>query len=49
MTTEASRTGFSLGTAFEQYEDVFISPEIATYYEKLDTDVNASKSLKKQQ
>ena len=46
---DSSRTGFSLGTAFEQYEDVFISPEIATYYEKLDTDVNASKSLKKQQ
>ena len=37
------KTGFSLGTTFEQYEDIFISPDLSTYYESLSTNDNASK------
>ena len=46
---DSSKTGFSLGTTFEQYEDIFISPEISTYYESLSTNDNASKALKQQE
>jgi outer membrane protein insertion porin family len=52
MTTfgyDSTKTGFSLGTTFEQYEDIFISPDLATYYESLSTDDNASKALKQQE
>ena len=46
---DSSKTGFSLGTTFEQYEDIFISPELSTYYESLSTNDNASKALKQQE
>jgi len=46
---DSSKTGFSLGTTFEQYEDIFISPELSTYYESLSTDDNASDALKQQE
>ena len=46
---DSSKTGFSLGTTFEQYEDIFISPELSTYYESLSTNDNASESLKNQE
>ncbi len=46
---DSSKTGFSFGTTFEQYEDIYISPEISTYYESLSTNDNASKSLKQQE
>ena len=52
MTTfgyDSSKTGFSLGTTFEQYEDIFISPELSTYYESLSTNDNASNALKQQE
>jgi len=52
MTTfgyDSTKTGFSLGTTFEQYEDIFISPDISTYYESLSTNDNASDSLKQQE
>ena len=45
---DATKTGFNLGTQFEQYEDVFISPSISTYYESLDTSTDASSTLRKQ-
>ena len=45
---ESSITGFAFGTAFEQWDDIFISPEIATYYEEITTANNASAQLKKQ-
>ena len=32
-----SETGFSLGTTFEQYENVFFSPELALTLEDLET------------
>ena len=46
---DSSKTGFSLGTTFEQYEDIFISPDLSTYYESLSTNDNASKGLKEQE
>jgi outer membrane protein insertion porin family len=52
MTTfgyDSNKTGFSLGSTFEQYEDIFISPELSTYYESLSTNDNASKALKQQE
>jgi len=52
MTTfgyDSSKTGFSLGTTFEQYEDIYISPDLSTYYESLSTNDNASEALKQQE
>jgi outer membrane protein insertion porin family len=46
---DSSKTGFSLGTTFEQYEDIFISPDLSTYYESLSTNDNASNALKQQE
>jgi outer membrane protein insertion porin family len=46
---DSTRTGFSLGTTFEQYENIFISPDLSTYYESLSTNDNASKALKQQE
>lgn len=45
---KSSRTGFSLGTKYEQYNDFYLSPSISTYYEVIDTSANASDSKKKQ-
>ena len=44
-----SRTGFKLGTGFEQYEDLFINFDISAYYEKLSTSDAASAQKKKQE
>jgi outer membrane protein insertion porin family len=44
-----SRTGGSIGTYYEQYEDFFFSPSLEIYVEKLKTDLNASTTLKKQE
>ena len=46
---ETGKTGFSLGSAWEQYDNVIFSPTISTYYEKLDTNQSASANLKKQE
>ena len=45
---ETTKTGFSLGTSFEQYENTFIRPSISTYIEDLTTTSTASTNLKKQ-
>jgi len=42
-------TGFSLGTTYEQYENLFFSPEISMAIEDLTTDSTASSQLKKQE
>ena len=42
-------TGFSLGTSYEQYKDIFFSPTISNYYEKITTTSKASASKKKQE
>ena len=46
---KSTNAGFSLGTGFEQYDDVFFKPTIRTTYEELTTNSTASKNLKKQQ
>ena len=45
---KTSNLGFSLGTSFEQYENLFFKPTIQTNYEKLETTSTATSSLKKQ-
>ena len=45
---ESSKTGFSIGTGFEQYENVYFTPRISNYIEDLTTNSKASNSLKKQ-
>ena len=42
-------TGFSLGTSYEQYENLFFSPEISISLEDLKTNSTASSQLKKQE
>ena len=45
---ESKKTGFSLGTSVEQYEDLFFRPQFSSYYENLTTNSTASANLKKQ-
>ena len=46
---ETNNTSFSLGTGFEQYQNLFFTPSIATSYENLQTTSAASSNLKKQE
>ncbi len=46
---ETKEIGFSLGTRFEQYENLFFSPEIDFTIEDLSTNSTASSNLKKQE
>ena len=46
---ESSKTGFSLGTSFEKNENLFFSPGVSTYFERISTNSSASASLKKQE
>ena len=45
---KTSTTGLGFGTTFEQYENLYFSPEITTSFEDLETTSTASKNLKKQ-
>lgn len=45
---ETDKTSFILGTGFEQYQNIFISPKFSNSYEDLSTRDKASDSLKKQ-
>ena len=45
---KTTKTGFTLGSRFEYYEKMFISPSVTTYYESLKTDSSASSTLEKQ-
>ena len=45
---ETNKTGFSVGTSFEQAENLYFSPSFSTYYETLDTSSKASAAKKKQ-
>ena len=45
---KTTKTGFTLGSGFEYFEDVTLAPSITTYYESLKTDKTASANLKKQ-
>mgnify|MGYP003324841307 FL=1 len=44
---ESSSTGFSLGTEFEQYENVFLSPNISATHERVEVQSSASSAMKK--
>ena len=44
---KSSRTGFSLGISFEQYENIFFSPEIAVSHEDIEVESTASSNIKK--
>ena len=44
-----STAGFSLGTKFQQYENLFFSPELDLTLEDLSTNSNASSTLKNQE
>ena len=46
---KTSRTGFSLGTGFEQYSDFYVNFDVSAYYEKLETSSTASSYKKKQE
>ena len=46
---KSTDAGFSIGTAFEQYDDFYFRPSFRTTYEELTTNSSASKNLKKQQ
>ena len=46
---KTTRTGLSLGTGFEQFQDVFINFDLSNYYEKLITSDSASEIKKKQE
>jgi outer membrane protein insertion porin family len=45
---KTTKTGFTLGSRFEYYEKVFLSPSVTTYYESLKVDSTASSVLAKQ-
>ncbi len=46
---KVSETGFSVGTEFEQYRNLFFSPQLAFSIEDLETNSTASARLKKQE
>ena len=46
---KTNKTGFSVGTGFEQFDDFFIKPSISTQYESIKTSSSASSLLKKQE
>jgi len=46
---KTTRTGFNIGTGFEQYSNIFVNLDISNYYEKLETSDSASSIKKKQE
>ena len=44
---KSSNTGLSLGTEFEQYENIYLAPSFALSNERIETDGTASTQLKK--
>ncbi len=46
---KTTRTGFGVGTGFEQYSDLYVNLDVSTYYEKLETSSAASAHKKKQE
>ena len=45
---KSNKTGFSVGSGFEFYDDLYWNTGISSYIEKIDTDATASASMKKQ-
>ena len=46
---KSTNAGFSIGTGFEQYDDLYFRPTFSTIYEQLTTNSSASANLKKQE
>ena len=46
---KTSRTGFSIGTKFEQKNDLFVNLELSNFYEDLETSSSATSIVKKQE
>jgi len=46
---KSNKTGFSVGSGFEFYDNLYWNTGISSYVEKLDTDVTASSNMKKQE
>ena len=46
---KTNKTGFSLGSRFEYYDDFFLSVGTSTFYEKLTTDSTASATQRRQE
>ena len=44
---KSDKTGFGVGTSFEQYEDIFLSPSLTATYEDVSVQSTASSSLQK--
>jgi len=45
---KSTQTGFTFGTAFEQYQNVYFTPKLSNFYEDISTKSTASSNLKKQ-
>ncbi len=45
---KSTKTGFTVGTGFEQFQNVYFTPRISNFYEDLTTKSTASKNLRKQ-
>jgi outer membrane protein insertion porin family len=46
---KSNKTGFSIGSGFEFYDDLYWNTGVSTYVEKLETDGSASATMKKQE
>jgi len=46
---KTKKTGISLGSSFEQYQDFYLAPTISSFFESLETNSDASANLKKQE
>jgi|TARA_B110000037_G_scaffold218447_1_gene281475 outer membrane protein insertion porin family len=46
---ESTKTGFSVGSGFDYYQDMFLNIGVSSYFERLKTDSKASASIKKQE
>ena len=46
---KTTKTGFSIGTSYEQFKDIYFSPSISNYYETMKTSSTASSTRKKQE
>ena len=44
---ESAKTGFGIGTEFEQYDNVYLSPSINAAYEDIEVQSSASSAIKK--
>ena len=45
---KTTKTGFTFGTGFEQFQDVYFTPKLSNFYEDITTKSTASSNLKKQ-